>query len=297
MNKKLTAVIASIAAGGLLLGATAFAGAADNSGYQAYKTAVEKTITAKSVTPQIDVTVKDNGNLLVAVDSLMKVNKEDMSMSGKLTLTAGGQQKTVETYEQNGKEVTKSSDSNVYYVMEHHGDKMRGGKEWKGKELDSSKIKDVEKVVDALTGNLQNYITLNSGSDGTKVVNLKLTDGQIPPVVNALASMAIKNAANHDEYGQHPGGPFGVNIRPQLPKLVDAIKVNSADMTAVIGSDNLIKSQTAEITVSGKDAQGKAHEITVDVKADFTNYNNTVPDTVDLNGKQVQTISHDQEDR
>ncbi|WP_047152001.1 hypothetical protein [Aneurinibacillus tyrosinisolvens] len=130
-------------------------------------------------------------------------------------------------------------------------------------------------------------------------MELKLSNAELPPVVNALASVAVQNGMNEKGY-QSKGAEdaFIGNLKSTLPKLVGNIKVDNVDITAKVSKDNTIEQQTAVIEITGNDASGKAHDISVNITADFSNYNNTIADTVDLTGKQVEKIvnKHDEQE-
>lgn|GEM_PF-4492790 len=53
---------------------------------------------------------------------------------------------------------------------------------------------EVENIVDLLAANFDSNISLDNNEDGSKVVTLKLADGQITPLENAVASLIAKNA-------------------------------------------------------------------------------------------------------
>ena len=75
-----------------------------------------------------------------------------------------------------------------------------------------------------------------------------------------------------------------------MPKLTSDISIDSADMKAELDKDNFITSQVGNIVISGKDADGNSHSITVNIDMSMSGFNSTTPDTVDLTGKQVKTI-------
>lgn len=290
MNKKLFAFLAPLAIGGVMLGASAYAAISGSSGYDVYKEAFKNTRAVTSMAPAVEVSVKDNGALLFEVASAAKVNRENKTMSGKMTVVSGDITKTAEMYAQDGKKVVKTGDSDVYNVFEPgQGRKHRGGK-WHGD--DEERVQDIENLVDALAGDLRNFVTLENNPDGSKEVALTLTDTQISPVVNAAASLAVKKAG--DGKGcmnkKHMAIMADSGLKDKLPELVKDIKVGSIDVDAKITKDNLIEKQVQTIVITGVDAEGKEHKIEITVEANFAGYNSTVPDTVDLEGKQVKVV-------
>jgi hypothetical protein len=76
----------------------------------------------------------------------------------------------------------------------------------------------------------------------------------------------------------------------ELPKLVDGISISNVDLKADINGQNLITAQEAKITINGQDADGNTHTIIINASIDFSAFNQTTPDTVDLTGKQVETM-------
>jgi hypothetical protein len=291
MKKKFAAMGISAAVGTAMLVTTAYAGISSTSGYDTYKTAFKNMHHAKSLTATIHVSATDNGNKLADVTSKMKMNRETKSMSGATTIDAGNKQQTMNVYTQNGTRIIKNSDSDVYKVLSFDGEKKHEKEEGDDHTNKDEKMNIGENIVDALTQNLQNNITSKTESDGTNDVEVKLSNEQLPPVVNALASLAIKNGMDRMEHQKKDSeNSFAGNIKAILPKLVDNIKVDNVDVNAKISKDNVIEQQTANIEITGNDASGKAHDINISVTADFSNYNSTTPDTVDLKGKHVEKI-------
>lgn len=293
MNKKLMTIAGTVVLGTAMLGATAYAAVSGTSGYDLYKQAFKNTYAVSSITPKTEVVVNDNGSLLFKVDATSKIDKENESMSNSISVASADRQKTVDIYNQDNQTIIKNSDSDVYDVMGSGKWRRPAGDKWK-KADDPGRIQDIENVVDALTGNIQNYITSNSNPDGTTEVSLQLSGSQVSPVVNAVASLAVKNIGRENDFRGHQGGMESVldsDLRDKLPQLVNNIKVSSVDVDAVINKDNLIQNQTEHLVITGTDANGKAHEISVSVDTAFTGFNSTTPDRVDLTGKQVQSIS------
>lgn len=289
MNKKLMTILGTVAIGGVLLGTSAYAAISESSGYDLYKEAFKNTYGVSSITPKTEVTIKDNGALVLKVNSVSEINKENKSMSNSVTVTSGNLQKSMEIYKQDGRTITKSSDSNIYNVMELDGGRKHK-MEWN--EDDHGRFEDIENVVDAFAGNVQNFISLNDNPDGTKEVALQMSDTQVSPVINAVASLVVRNSGKQDGHrGNHMGFALDSSLQEKMPKLVDNIRVSRVEVEAKINKDNLIQEQTETFVITGTDSKGKAHEVVVNIDTDFSDYNSTKPDKVDLNGKQVKQIS------
>lgn len=286
MNKKL-AIGISIIAGGALMASTALASASGSAGYDAYKAAFKNTRTAASATGTATITVTDNGKVIIQSNDAVKANLQNRTMSGTFEVVFNDQSKTITVYRQNDQTITKASDSDVYNVITG-----RPGKHIKAADVDKhdpALAKDVENIVDLLVGNYQNYITLDNNPDGTKEVSFALAESQVTPLVNAVASLAIREGLQ-EAAKKHSANPVEAAIQAQIPKLVEDIRVANVDVKASINEQDFITKQTADITITGKDAAGQRHEVVVSVDLNLTDINNTTPDTIDLTGKTVKNL-------
>lgn len=293
MNKKIIATGLCIAIGSTMLITTAFASSATTSGYDAYKSAIKNTLTAKNFTESATITLKDNGTVIASADNTAKLGINNKAASISATINAGGQKSTVESYQQDGKSIFKSSDSQTYTVKNEDQRKKESQTGSTDKEgINATKLKDGEMLLDALVGNLQNYVTLDNNTDGTKAVSVQLSDSQLPAVVNAAASIIVKNAANGEDRFHGNNGETGIakNVIQSMPKLTDNIRVDNVSLKAQIDKDNNIVNQVIDITVTGKDANGTDHTITADINMNLSQFNSTTPDKIDLTGKQVNTL-------
>jgi hypothetical protein len=273
--------------GGTLLGTTAFASANTASGYETYKNALLNMRNVKSMTDTIKVSASDNGASLLSVDAAMKMNKDSKAMSGSVDIKAGNVEKEKDIYRQNDKAITKDSDSDTYNVIEFT-DGQAGNQERKPDEkLTEKRVQNLENIVDSLIGNRQNYFVLKENNDGTKNVNVKLSENQIMPVANAVVSAIIRDresmAVGNDKLQNKQ------NI--ELPKLDKDIRITNVDLTAVIDKNGIISEQKGTLTLTGKDISGTEHTLVLNIDMNITNVNGTTPDTVNLDGKQVKVVT------
>jgi hypothetical protein len=279
--------------GSALLVTSAYAGIGSAPGYDAYKSAVKTTLSAPSLTEQTAVTVTDNGATLLSVDSVSKTDKANRTASADIKVQGGSVNEDVSVYRQDGEQIVKTSSSDVYNVF----GKSNGGKETARKahaeHADAAMSAEMENVVDALVGNLKDYVSMNAQPDGSKSIDVQLTGSQIPAAANAVGSFLIKHAVNGEHPDKLPNAPFVTElqqIRSSLPKLSQDVKVTEVDLNAVVDGQNHITKQTVNVTVSGKDAQGALHEVVVHADIGLSAFGSTTPDKVDLTGKQVQTV-------
>ncbi|MBZ9686112.1 hypothetical protein G9F72_007170 [Clostridium estertheticum] len=287
MNKKIIAIAMSlVVSGGVLMG-TAYAKAGELSGYENYKLAIANTANLKNETADIKLSVKDNGASLVDVTSNVKVNSANNAMSQATTVKSSKGSETFTTASQAGKSISKSSTSEVYNVREENNHKNFNKKDEK---MNPQMIKSMETVMDILVGNMKNNVGVTVNADGTKKVDIKLSETQIVPLVNAITSLAFTKNNNEPMRIEKAGN---LDVKNMLPQLASDIKVISVNVTGDINKDNVINNQVANIVLSGVDAKGTTHQVTISADLNLSKINSTTPDTINLTGKQVKTITND----
>ncbi|AGK96712.1 hypothetical protein [Clostridium pasteurianum] len=284
MNKKSTAIVTSLALGGILLFGTAFVNASQLSGYQSFKGAVNDTKNLKNGTINLQLAVSDNGNNIINANSNVKLNLNANAMSSVTTVKSGSDTQTFNSYKQDGKSITKDNNSNEY-IVKQNGSKNINGKD---KVENPAVSKSVEVVMDTLVGSMQNKVSVTGNTDGTKKDSINLNSSEITPLSNALASIALirndNEAVNYNKVNLN-------SLKNVIPQLQSNIKIESINSNGDINKNDVITDQTAVIVLSGDDANGKQHNIKFDINLTLSNINNTTPDKVDLNGKQVKTIT------
>ena len=292
-NKKLLTAVLCISIGCIMLVATAFASSSGTTGYEAYKSALKATSEAKSFTANMSVEVKDNDKLLGAADVLMKAgNLDTQTVSLKGTIKADSQEKNFETYQQIGRSVIKTSDSDIYYVSSNDLRDQRTNSYDINR--DPNAIKAGEAVVDAMVGNLKDYFTVSGKTDGGSTVDFRITGSQIPAVVNAVTSICAKEKSTGAEQAINYTGagmpPFMEGLHVTAPKLTEDVRVDEISVQAEIDESGVITSQTIFAAVSGKDADGNLHQVSVNIDMAISGLGSTAADSINLEGKQTQTV-------
>ncbi len=296
MNKKLAMIGAGVVAGSVLLMSSVYAGVGSAPGYEAYKTAIKKTASIDNVTRSVKVSVEDNGLQLFQAASAMK--SSDDAFSGFVEIRLPDEEtQDLRFYRQDGKQIVKSSESDVYRILKP-GDEAHGRFKTSGDEAkfhDSGFAKEAEKVIDTLVGNLKNDVVLNKDGDNQKI-SLSLEGSRIPALANAIGSLLVKASGSDrvEEPKASADNPLGIDLRglkDSLPELTEEIRIDSVTLTADVNADGLIAKQTAELRISGKDAEGSRHEAAVKLEAELSDYGATTPDTVDLTGKPTVEVN------
>lgn len=292
MNKKTMAMAASLAIGGSLLFGAVLTNASQLSGYETYKNAVKDTKNLQNETIDLKASLTDNGASLLNVTSNLKLNESSNAMSKVTTITSGNTTRTESSYEQDGKRITKNSNSDQYYERDDSHSASNTIKESQNPVVEQS----MEVVVDTLAGSMQSNVNTTANPDGTKTVAINLGENDVTPLVNALTSLAFTAENHRGSFHNESNNANGTNdLKNAIPQLQSNIKVVSVTSTGNINKDDIITNQTATIVVSGTDAQGTQHELTFNLNLNLSNINNTTPDKIDLTGKQVTTMSFHKE--
>ncbi|PEL13690.1 hypothetical protein [Bacillus sp. AFS017336] len=297
MKKKNLMILSSLTIGGALLGGTVFANASQVSGYEAYKEAVIQTKQLTNETVTLHVAVKDNGTQLFNASTNIKQNQKENASSSTKTVTVGTKSVTIDSYNQGGKEITKSSSSNQYLVHENEFEKFKDHHD----QLNPQIQKSVGVIIDSLVGNMKDNVTANQ--DGSKLT-IAMDKNQVTPLVNAFASIALTKAGeshhemdNNKEYNKDEQFTDVENFKNLIPQLQSDITINSVKSNVDLNQNKIINHQDAVIVINGTDAKGKAHSIEINVNLDLSNINKTTPDNINLSGKKVKVItSHFKED-
>ncbi|SDE51485.1 hypothetical protein SAMN02799630_05585 [Paenibacillus sp. UNCCL117] len=302
MNKKLAMMGVGVAVGSMLLLTSVYAGVGEAPGYEAYKSAFKQTAAIGNATRQVNVALTDNGQELLSVKSVIKTGGNDRTGSASLTVTDGSEAQTIRFYSQDGKRIVKTDNSDTYKILEagEANGRFKHARSDDKKAPDAQTVQEVEHLVDALVGNLKQAVTMTEGSGNTKELHFKLSGTQISPVVNTIGSLLIKHGAS-GELGERPAplpsDTLGIDVRSihqSLPQLTGDIKMDAVEMNATVDSDNHITNQSALIQISGKDRSGTEHDVQLQVDITLSSLGSTTPDTVDLTGKQVETIKPDE---
>lgn len=273
--KKKTAMLVSFTLGTLLLATTALADIATKNGYDQLKDALKVTVDQcsekfDSYTMDLSIEVKDNGKMLGSNNATVK-NDRKKNASEKTNSSSGNQNgaKQYNYLDKTSMIHWQDSDPN-YYVTEYTKERKDElfPNPFKGNSAD-----DVEKIVDAAVGSLKDHVVVTENPDGSKGLAGSLTEVQIPSLVNAVASFQMKQQFN--------------GRQDTLPHLTKDVFVKEVKGTAKINKDGVMESILGTFVLSGKDAEGTSHEITVEALAKLSGINSTTVTKPDLTGKTV----------
>jgi hypothetical protein len=294
MNKKMILMGLGGVVGSIMLVSSVYAGVGDYKGYDAYKSALKHTSITQSVTGAFDVTVLDNNKSIIALKSMIKFDTVNHQSSGKVEVKSENSNQVFELYNQGNQEIIKSSDSEIYTIL-NTGEQHQNNRLHVTQQPNTQIANEAENVIDSLVGNLRNDVNLKTNADGSKQIKVELKGTQLPAIVNTITSLLIKNGGQEitkqavQKDNLH--GLLNTDFLNQLPKLEKDITIRSISLTGDITSNNMLNRQNAQLTIYGKDASGAEHELSFTFNVALSDQDQTVPDTIDLTGKQVQTLN------
>ncbi|MCX7748356.1 MAG: hypothetical protein N2645_15950 [Clostridia bacterium] len=290
MRKKLLVTCLAVSLGIVLLFTSAFAGATSNAGYDLLKDAWKNSQNLKSFTADLKFSVDDNGKNLLSAQGSIKASKDKELMSGKLNIAADDVKKALDVYCGEDKFIIKEENKEEYQVISH--DEKHKNRFRKHHEMESNKdMSEIhEFLMDTLVGNLKNQIQSQKTNTGSNKVELDLSGSQIPAPLNTLISLGIKNKGEKHKEMQKDCPILGIDLSKTHPELEKDIRIAKINLSAEINKESFVEKTSATFIITGKDAQGKKHEIKISLNINLSGINSTTPDTIDLTGKKVINI-------
>jgi hypothetical protein len=275
-------MIISLTVGTLMFATTALAEVAAKSGYEQTKDAMKYTadsLTTKlsSYTMDMSLVLKDNGTVINSEES---VNKYDVKKNScfNLTTRVNGSEKTESVYYRDNEGYISYNDNDgIYHVIEQSNNEQWLTQKNPFKEKEAG---DLEKIADALVGNLKDAVVVSQNPDGSKELSGTLSEAQIPSLVNAVVSFQFKR-----QFGSYANNP---NDSSKMPKITQDIFVKEVKGKMVVDKNGLIQSVLGTGVLLGKDEQGKEHNLTFELLGKLSNVNSTAVNKPDLTGKKVE---------
>jgi len=277
--KKKTAMIISFALGTTMFATTALAEVISKNGYDQLKdslkyTAESCTTKLSNYTMDISFVVKDNGTVLYSESGLNKYDVSKQAMENVNTRVENSKKTEQYYYADKNCNITKDDKQNIYYVTEYTS--PRENRSFRDPFKDKQ-AGDIERIADALVGNLKDSVVVTQNADGSKQLSGSLSESQIPSLVNAVVSLQSKNAF----------GSRG-NNESNMPKITKDIFVKEVKGNMLVNKDGLIQSVLGTGVISGKDDNGTEHTLTFELLGKLSDVNSTTVTKPDLSGKKTE---------
>jgi len=285
-KKSMTAL--SFTIGACIFVSTAFADTLLGSGYDRFKGSVKHTTAQmekglNNFTVEALFTLKDNGQTLLQSSTTNKIDTVNKaSEESYVTQQPNGETRSRYTYTDKKTSIYKNGIDNKYYVTEMPKDTVRGESFLFSNPLNDKGAPEIEKIVDAVVGNLKDYVQVEEKPDGGKAYSGTLTEAQVPALVNAVSSFGMK---------QMIGDQGRVDKESRLPQLEKDIFVKKVTGAAVENKAGLLENVTGHVTMSGKDKNGNQHDLALDVVVKLTNIGSTKVAKPDLTGANVENVA------
>ncbi|MGH4119071.1 hypothetical protein [Clostridium sp.] len=280
--KKKTMMGISFVLGTVMFTTTAIAQVATKSGYDQLKDSVKYTAEdcatkLSSYTIDMSMILKDNATVIYSENSL---SKSDVKNGAQESVSEGLHGKTkTESYNYSDKKgsLYKNNEENVYYETEYTSPHENNAFSNPFKEEGAS---DIEKIADALVGNLKDAVVVTENIDGTKTLSGSLSESQIPAVIDAVVSYSAKS-----QFGNSYNNP---NNESNIPKITKDVFVSEVKGNMTTNKDGFIQSVLASGVISGKDEKGTEHKLTFEMLIKISNVNSTKVSRPDLSSKKVE---------
>lgn len=278
--KKKSAIAISFAVGTMLFATTALAEVAAKSGYEQFKDSLKFTADSfteklSSYTTDISFEFKDNDTVISSESSIGKFDVSKQAQEYNTTSLYGGNKTEGYSYSDKKSNISYNKDQDTYYVTEYTNENDIKVFSNPFKEKSAG---DIEKIADAVVGDLKDYVVVTQNPDGSKEMSGSLSEAQIPALINAVVSFQFKSSFSN--------GQFNGNAMPAVSK---DIFIKEIKGKVLVDKDGLIQSILGTGVLSGKDEAGKEHNLTFQLLAKVSNINSTVVNKPDLTGKTIQT--------
>ncbi|NOU94038.1 hypothetical protein GC093_12525 [Paenibacillus sp. LMG 31456] len=287
LTKKSITVL-SFTIGACLFVSTAFADTLLGSGYDRLKGSAKNTAAQmekglNNYTIEALFTMKDNNQTVLQATTVNKIDMEKQA-SENSTVDQGPDGKTTSNYSYTDKKLSvwKNGTDNKYYVTEFSNDVNRAARNRFTSPFNDKGAPEIEKLFDALVGNLKDYVQVEERADGAKVYSGSLSEAQVPAVVNAVSSFGFKRMIS--DHGR-------MEKDSKLPEIESDIFVKKVLGTAVENKAGIVENVTGDVTLSGKDKNGVQHDLTLNAVFKLSDIGTTKIIIPDLTGANVEKVN------
>ena len=280
LNKKST-ILTFFILGALVLAMSAFADIKLGSGYTNLKDAL-KTTSSKlagevdNFTVDLVASLKLDGKVFEEVVSKVKFDVKNNSRETRDLSLRKGELREHYWYSDEKQSIYKNFEDGSYTVYEKRKPNVKDDKKVINDIFEDEQMKDLEKIVDAFVGNLQDIVQVEE-SDGNKLYSGNLSESQIPSTINAMSSFFFKYAIMNEWNMKNWDIPYAKS------------NVHLVDMMgkAVENRDGIIESIIFTASISAEDENGVEHIYSLELSMNIKDINSTVVKAPDLEGKEV----------
>lgn len=317
MKNKRLIIAGSLVVATALFTVGAFATPNAQTGYEALKDVLRshqaQQETIKNGTFAGTYTLSDNGKVMVAVSGTGAFDEASKKASGHIQIQANDLKREANFYGSDQTVYFEDLTNGLNYQMTHEksseNERDHRGHFGKDGQHDMQGMdKTGEAFMDFLMGDLKNEVEMKVIGDGNKTFTLDLDQNEIPLIIQTLASEAITDKSNHDDWkdqdsNEHDAAlaqmkkmPFfngleDIHNQVDIGKLLTSnIVINNMSLQVTVDANNQLKGMTGALAVSGLDASGKSHVIVLTGDGKVSQLNTSTVKAFDPKGKVIETI-------
>ena len=286
-KKKLT--VLSFTVGACVFVSTAFADVLLGSGYDSFKSSIKTTASQmeeglNNYTFEALITLKDNDQKVYQTSTYSKIDTIKQAREHQET-TQFANGKTMSSYGYNDQklDIWKNGMDDKYYVTEIPEDTSRERGKSFTNPFNEQGAPEMEKIVDALVGNLKENVQAEERPDGGKIYSGTLSATQVPALVNAVSSFGIKQMIRDQARSE---GDF------KMAEIESDIYVKKVSGTAIENKAGILENVTGDIILSGKDKKGVEHDLALKIVFKLSDIGNTKVTKPNLGGANVEKVSY-----
>mgnify|MGYP001300218444 CR=1 FL=1 len=281
---KKAATLLAFVVGACVFVSTAFADMALGTGYDRLKNAIKHTAAQMehnlpNYTVEMLVTLKTDNQTIRESSEVEKIDTvRKASERTSVSRDHAGNTYTNYWYSDAEMSISKYGNEDVYYVQEYPGGR---GSHWNAfsNPFEEEGAQEIEKIIDALVGNLKDYVQVEETAQGGKMYSGSLGSAQVPTLVNAITSFVMKQIIREQS---------NFDQEPKLPEIESDIYVSKVTGAASENPEGLLESLRGEVVLTGKDKDGVSHDITVSLMFKLTDIGATKVEKPDLTNAKVE---------
>lgn len=292
---KKTLVALTFFVGACIFVVTALADIAMATGYDRLKEAVKFTAEQlhehlDSFTAEWKISLQMDDRILYENISTMKADRNKRASETTDIYRHINQQRNRQSHSYRDETIIalKTDDDENYRVWEY----ARNTERWLGwtNPFKEKGAEDIEKIFDALVGNLKDEVIVEERSTGGYTYRGSLSETQVPALYNAVLSFFVKQLMQEEVI-------FGsVSDNVQVSLLEKDIHVKKISGVSEQTADGILESTMGEIVLSGTDQYGKRHDLRFAIEMNVTDINQTTVTKPDLTNAEIIHV-YDDHDR
>lgn len=277
-NKKST-VLGVFLLGAIIFATSAFADILLGSGYFSLKDSAKATMTtlandADNFSIDVSASIKVDGKPFTEFSNNLKYDNINQARESNEISKEKGELRKSYVFNDRSRNIYKNFEDDSYSVVE----KLKSKKDNKIFEnpFEDEHVNDAEKIMDAFVGSLKDVIQIDE-INGNKIYVGNISDSEVPPLINAVSSFAMKYSIFNEREAK----------RLDIPYPKSNIYVIDASGKAIENEDGILESGIFTASMSADDNNGKQHIYSVEFSIDIKDVNSTSVSAPDLDGKKV----------